>query len=74
MKGVKCYELFGGIALKKSHIFIFFSLVTDLHMYSNVSIDGFKLLRCDRIVYNLERAKEVVSASKSMKSCAIQTV
>ena len=23
MKGVQCYELFGGIALKKSHIFIF---------------------------------------------------
>ena len=24
MKDVQCYELFGGIALKKSHIFIFF--------------------------------------------------
>ena len=26
MKGVQCYELFGGIALKKSRIFIFFPI------------------------------------------------
>ena len=26
MKGVQCYELFGGIALKKSHIYLFIHL------------------------------------------------
>ena len=37
MKGVQCYELFVGIALKKSHIFIFISLF-ELEMNSVFSV------------------------------------
>ena len=32
MKVVQCYELFGGIALKKSRVFIFFLILPVLHL------------------------------------------
>ena len=41
--------------------------LTNLHINSHVSMNGFKPLRADR-TYNVEEAEEVVGASTSMKS------
>ena len=59
MKGVQCYELFGGIALK-NHAFSFFNIWLDICLY-RMKMSGFYYMK---IVHNYRNLRQNLSNTR----------